>query len=371
MSNDWWTSSQSYSTPQRPSFTQSLSSSASQGFPGQSYPQNNGGAQRARFAGDELDPEDLKMAESIKFLPSFAQSPAGKLALGTSPQSGGGGGSGGGMGGGGGNVGSPGDGRKSPTAGVGGMGSRFGGGGQERDSPRHTRARTLVHQNSGLGSSIGTSSYNNGGMAIDEDMPPTASLRDSVADGVSRSEVATPIELPTPPSLLPSPTTTSLHIFGPPPSVLQTLQPFLSQFGQITSYRPGPPESNWYVVDYSTPLAASYALRRHGEIINGRWMLGFKVVREGSMAGCTVLDQPAGITAGASSGGGGGGAGTPLRVQSRADIIKPRQQQALIPANKSTAGSNAAANEYAWDEPEGEETQSGWSGWVSERLFGR
>ncbi|KAK8849833.1 hypothetical protein IAR55_005169 [Kwoniella newhampshirensis] len=360
MSNDWWTSSQSYSTPQRPSFPHS----ASQGFSNNQSQLGGGGVgQRARFAGDELDPEDLKLAENIKFLPSFAQSPAGKLALGTSPQSGSAGGNGNGQG----LSGSPGDGgRRSPTMAVGG---RFGGGGQERDSPRHTRARTLVHQNSGLSSSVGATSYTNGGgMAIDEDMPPTASLRDSMADGPVRSEVATPIELPTPPSLLPSPTTTSLHIFGPPPSVLQTLEPFLSQFGQIASYRPGPPESNWWIVDYTTPLAASYALRRHGEIINGKYMLGLKVVREGSTAGCSLLEEGQSQQQQQMTQRGGSGAGTPLRIQNRTDIIKPKQQ-AVQPTNK-TASTGAGANDYAWDEPE-QEGQSGWSGWVSERLFGR
>ena len=93
MSNDWWTqsttappSSYTYHTPSRPNLP------------------------RARFAGDELDPEDAKMAEGIKFLPSFASSPAGKLALGQSPAAGG---MGMGMGMSGGS--SPGN-RRSPTA---------------------------------------------------------------------------------------------------------------------------------------------------------------------------------------------------------------------------------------------------------------
>lgn len=68
--SDWWTTSTTshvpFHTPSRPSHHLASSSALT----------------RPRFAGDELDPEDAKMAEGIKFLPSFASSPAGKLALG-------------------------------------------------------------------------------------------------------------------------------------------------------------------------------------------------------------------------------------------------------------------------------------------------
>lgn len=103
MSNqDWWPNqSTSFSTPSRPyanssnggfnplssqshtpqfasqssySFGQSQSTSQSQS----SHSQMN--SSRARFAGDELDDEDLQRADNVKFYPTFASSPAGKLS---------------------------------------------------------------------------------------------------------------------------------------------------------------------------------------------------------------------------------------------------------------------------------------------------
>ncbi|KAK4684891.1 hypothetical protein P7C73_g5277, partial [Tremellales sp. Uapishka_1] len=119
-SSDWWTqSTSSLHTPQRP-------------------------LTRSRFAptpGDELDPEDARMADSIQFLPSFANSPAGKLALGTSPAS----------------ASSPPPQRRSPTA---RFNSSLTGGAES--SPRNSRNRTITSQ------------------LVDDEMPPTTSLRDSV-----------------------------------------------------------------------------------------------------------------------------------------------------------------------------------------------
>ena len=65
MSNDWWGNSANPSTPLR------------QNSLGRSSNQNN------RF-NDELDAEDAKMADGVKFLPSFSASTAGKLLGGSS-----------------------------------------------------------------------------------------------------------------------------------------------------------------------------------------------------------------------------------------------------------------------------------------------
>lgn len=75
MSNDWWsqTPSRYTSTPIHPTLSRSQSISQST---------------RTRFAGDELDPEDSRAADAVKFLPSFASSQAGRVALGTSPTGG-------------------------------------------------------------------------------------------------------------------------------------------------------------------------------------------------------------------------------------------------------------------------------------------
>ncbi|WVQ84778.1 hypothetical protein IAT38_006935 [Cryptococcus sp. DSM 104549] len=320
MSNDWW------STPSRPAPTPAQSAPAL----GSGLVRSQSTSRAARFAGDELDPEDNRMADSIKFLPSFASSTAGKLALGTSPSAGGG-------------LGSPQESRRSPQAG------RYGGATQERDglSPRHTRARNLAQQSAAISAAQSA--------AMDEDMPPTASLRDSSID----TRVATltnSSELQTPSSLIPTPTTTTLHIFGPPMEVLGTMKDYLSQFGPVASYRAGPAGSNWYIVDFSSPTAAAFALRRHGDIVGGRWMVAFKVASAGSTAGCTLVEGGDGLV-----GAMGVGPGTPIQVQNR-QIIRAK------PAAQAVAKTKSGGNEYGWDEPE---AQAGWTGWVSERLFGR
>ena len=123
MSQDWWpTSSTSFSTPSRPQahpssgFTSTPSTHALGGPVSSSTAATNSNTAgplqpfgstsgRARFAGDELDPEDSKSAENVKFFPSFSSTPAGKAYQAS-----------GGViaGGGGGSVGSPGAGGGSP-----------------------------------------------------------------------------------------------------------------------------------------------------------------------------------------------------------------------------------------------------------------
>ncbi|KAI9638710.1 uncharacterized protein MKK02DRAFT_31037 [Dioszegia hungarica] len=221
---------------------------------------------------DELDPEDARMAENIRFAPSFAASPAGKLVMGSSGHTGGretggmgGGGGGGGMSPGGSGQGTGGRGGEavaSPPAGARAGRSptgRFGG--ESAASPRDSRRKQMTQQ------------------VIDEDMPPTASLRDT-SDSPVRGFAATMAasnQLPTPPSLTASPTTTQLLIFGPPSHLLPTLEPYLSSIGAVSSYVPGPDGTNWWVVTYNSPVSAAYALRRHGEVLGGKYMIGVRV----------------------------------------------------------------------------------------------
>lgn len=75
MSNDWWGSPANVATPPRQVGRSSLSQSHAHGYT------------PSRF-NDELDAEDARMADGVKFLPSFSTSTAGKLLGG-----GGGGGS--------------------------------------------------------------------------------------------------------------------------------------------------------------------------------------------------------------------------------------------------------------------------------------
>ncbi|ORY34563.1 hypothetical protein BCR39DRAFT_513394 [Naematelia encephala] len=312
MSSEWWPQTY-YSTPSR-----ALP-------PGQNGSSAAGGStsHRTRFAGDQLDPDDERMADGIKFLPSFASSPAGKFALGNSPAN-----------------------STSPTA---ARSPRGAGGVVESSSPRNTRSRpSTSHQP----------------ILLDEDAPPTTSLRDisdshrsSSSMALTASSPPPPSSLPTPPSLLATPQTTSLHVFGPPPEQLHNLRAYLEQFGQVVAYKSGPSGSNWWTVEYASPTSASWALRRHGDIVSGRWMIGFKIGGAGSLAGCTLVDghtPPSAVGAGEM--GMGSGAGTPIRPQSAAGALRKPKVQVK------------PGEEIPWDEGD---VQQGWTGWIAERMFGR
>lgn len=178
MSNDWWGSPANVSTPPRQNSYTSYNRS--------------GQTPNHRF-NDELDAEDARMADGVKFLPSFSTSTAGKLL-------------GGGVGGGG--VGGPGSG-VTPGSGL-GMSSGSGTGGpgspggfsppgmgmSSRRSPntRFGDARCVQTGNQSsrltLDSSPRASRMRQVNM-MDEDMPPTTSLRDST-DTPTRPMAATP-----------------------------------------------------------------------------------------------------------------------------------------------------------------------------------
>ena len=135
-------------------------------------------------------------------------------------------------------------------------------------SPRNLRSSRL--QTNGTASSM-------------EDEPPTVSLREHTEAmdqplTMTNSNGAAAYTLPTPSSLIPSADTHSLLVFGPPANRLSDLRGWLEDCGPIVSYRPGPEGTNWWIVEYATPTAASWALRRHGEVIASRWIVGFKVV---------------------------------------------------------------------------------------------
>lgn len=165
----------------------------------------------------------------------------------------------------------------------------------------------------------------------DEDGIPTSSLHD---DPPARAAPQGPASIPVPPALEPDADTTTLHVFGPPVEFLSTLRAYLESIGPVVSYIPGPDGSNWWVVTYGDPLAASYALRRHGEIVNGRWMLGFKIAGPGSTQGLTLVSGvgPAPVNSSA--------AGNAVELKS-ASIIRPKPK-----------ASEVAKEDYAWEEPE-------------------
>lgn len=178
-----------------------------------------------------------------------------------------------------------------------------------------------------------------------EDAPPTLSLRDSDASTpssqpnypLSSSSSHSSHQLPLPPALMASAQTTTLQVFGPPSDQLPHLRQWLEQCGPIKSYSPGPQGSNWFVVEFETPTGASFALRKHGEVIAGKWMVGFKVASGGALESYTPINN------GGERGGEivqSGGIGTPIRVQNTS-IVKQKPQ-----APKKTGEG------YAWEETE-------------------
>lgn len=138
--------------------------------------------------------------------------------------------------------------------------------------------------------------------------------------------------LPTPPSLTPTPTTTTLQIFGPPTSFLATLESWLVTFGPIASYRPGPEGSNWFVVEYESAVSASYALRRHGEVLAGRYMIGFRVA-DGMSASLSMVGN------GQLSANSGGGSGSGRRGENGTNSPPPPQHElGMIPRHPNGYG---------------------------------
>jgi len=80
-------------------------------------------------------------------------------------------------------------------------------------------------------------------------------------------------------------------------------------------------------VEYVSPVAASYALRRHGDIVGGRWIVGFKVVSNQGGA-VNVPRNP----------------GSAIQVQNT-EVLKPKKAPTGVVKKPVTEG-------YSWDENE-------------------
>lgn len=170
---------------------------------------------------------------------------------------------------------------------------------------------------------------------MDEDPIPTSSLYDEASSSRPAPPAAIQPALATPVTLEASADTTTLHVFGPPVEYLSSLRPYLENIGPVVSYVAGPDGSNWWTVQYTDPLYASYALRRHGEIVSGRWMLAFKVAGPGSTQGLTLVNGVAPTPVGNTQ----AGPGTPFEIKST-NIIRAKPKQAV------------QKDDYAWEEPE-------------------
>lgn len=205
--------------------------------------------------------------------------------------------------------------KRSPTA-------RFSGSVNESSmSPRGSVSRHRAHAGHDDDAGIPTSS-------LHDDPPRAGHAHDEHAAASAAAAI------PLPPALEPDADTTTLHVFGPPFEFLATLRAYLESIGPVVSYLPGPDGSNWWVVTYGNPLSASFALRRHGEIVNGRWMLGFKVAGPGSTQGLTLVSGVSPPAVNSTS------AGNAIELKS-SSIIRPKPK-----------ASEVAKEDYAWEEPE-------------------
>ena len=92
-------------------------------------------------------------------------------------------------------------------------------------------------------------------------------------------------------------------------------------------------------MEYKDPTSAAFALRRHGDVVSGRWMVGFKVASPGATAGYTAMSNGEG----GESFVGGAGVGTPLRPMNKS----------IMRVKEVSTGGAASKEEYAWEEVEG------------------
>lgn len=172
-----------------------------------------------------------------------------------------------------------------------------------------------------------------------------------------------------PSTLTHSPENTTLLIFGPPLETLEHLRQLFDSLGPVRSYRAGPEGCQWFVLEYEDPVSAAYALRKHGEVVGGRWILGVRVGDVGSPSAVPpdwTLGTGTVSGTGTTNGGSGGGEGGMIRRGERQIGTPIRLQQASVMKTPGTAGGVGGlqkSNEgYGWDEEE----QKG--NWILEKL---
>jgi hypothetical protein len=70
----------------------------------------------------------------------------------------------------------------------------------------------------------------------------------------------------------------AIQIFGFSPALIESVIHHFSQLGEIVDYSAAPDGGNWVTVTYREAWCAARAVRRNGEIIGGRLMIGVKWV---------------------------------------------------------------------------------------------
>jgi hypothetical protein len=72
----------------------------------------------------------------------------------------------------------------------------------------------------------------------------------------------------------------AVNVFGFPPSALDLVLDYFSQFGEILSRTPSQEGGNWVTIVYAQPWSAARASRKNGEILSGVLMVGVKAADE-------------------------------------------------------------------------------------------
>jgi hypothetical protein len=199
---------------------------------------------------------------------------------------------------------------------------------------------------------------------IDEDMPPTTSLRDST-DTPTRAVPSQPLQeyvplrriiehkltssIIRPSTLTHTPENTTLLIFGPPLEMIEQLRNLFESQGPIRSFRPGPEACQWYILEYEDPVSAAYALRKHGEVVAGRYILG---VRVGDVGIPSAAPPPDYRNDQVARRGNERQIGTPIRMQTASVLKAPGSG---VKQAKRDEG-------YGWEEEEGK------GNWILEKL---
>ena len=123
------------------------------------------------------------------------------------------------------------------------------------------------------------------------------------------------------------------------------------------------------MLEYEDPVSAAYALRKHGEVVGGRWILGVRVGDVGSPS-APPPDWSAsasfGSAMGTGAGGGGEGGGMIRRGERQIGTPIRLQQASVMKTPGGVSGVQSKSDQgYGWDEDEGK------GNWILEKLVSR
>jgi hypothetical protein len=146
-----------------------------------------------------------------------------------------------------------------------------------------------------------------------------------------------------------TPENTTLLIFGPPLEMIDQLRNLFESLGPIRSFRHGPEACQWYILEYEDPVSAAYALRKHGEVVAGRYILGVRVGDVGIPSAAPPPDFRSHEVARRTN---ERQIGTPIRMQTSSVLKAP-----------GSGATQAKRDEgYGWEEEDGK------GNWILEKL---